>query len=442
MQSAEGTKFQDFWTEDCTKAFETLKEKLISAPLLGYPDFNKEFIVEIDASFLGLGAVLSQKQDHWLVVIGYASRGLRKHEHNMNNYSSMKLELLALYWAVTVKFRDLLIGSKFDVYTDNNPLSYIQTTARVGATEMRWVADLAQFNCSVKYRSGKTNINVDALSRKFSDETQTELHLDEIQMCFSEHSGCEIPVKLAEVFSESVEPERLSEVRTRSTETEPAMVTIATMPREEIARLQRTDPSLAKVIDCLSRGRPTERQIVKMDNVIRKLIRQWPRLCLRENVLYRVFSENKEEIKQMVIPECLKDKILIMMHDELGHASAEKTLGLIRKRFYWPGMSSYIDNFIKNCNRCVVAKAGRKLHMKMGSLLADQPLDVLAVDFTVLEPACGMENVLVCTDVFSNFNQAFPTKDQTARTVARVLVKEWFIRFGVPKRIHSAQVST
>ena len=187
-----GQKFQDFWTEDCTKAFETLKEKLISAPLLGYPDFNKEFIVEIDASFLGLGAVLSQKQDHGLVVIGYASRGLRKHERNMNNYSSMKLELLALYWAVTVKFRDLLIGSKFVVYTDNNPLSYIQTTARVGATEMRRVADLAQFNFSVKYRSGKTNRNADAMSRKSSDETQTELHLDEIQMCFSEHSGCEI----------------------------------------------------------------------------------------------------------------------------------------------------------------------------------------------------------------------------------------------------------
>ena len=122
---------------------------------------------------VSLGAVLSQKQDHGLVFIGYASRGLRKHKRNMNNYSSMKFELLALYWAVTVKFRDLLIGSKFVVYTDNNPLSYIQTTARVGATEMHWVADLAQFNFSVKYRSGKTNRNADALSRKSSGETQT-----------------------------------------------------------------------------------------------------------------------------------------------------------------------------------------------------------------------------------------------------------------------------
>ena len=66
-------------------------------------------------------------------------------------------------------------------------------------------------------------------------------------------------------------------------------------------------------------------------------------------------------------------------------------------------MSSYVENYCRNCSRCVVAKAGRKLHTKIDSLLADQPLDILAVDFTVLEPACGVENVLVCTDIFSKF---------------------------------------
>ena len=74
----------------------------------------------------------------------------------MDNYSSMKLELLALKWSVTEKFRDYLLGSKFVVFTDNNPLSYIQT-AKLGATEMRWVSQLAQFNFTVKFRSGKVN---------------------------------------------------------------------------------------------------------------------------------------------------------------------------------------------------------------------------------------------------------------------------------------------
>ena len=94
---------------------------LTVAPVLGFPDFSCGFILKTDASFNGLGAVLSQKQENALVVLGYASRALKPCERNMQNYSSMKLELLALYWAVTQKYRDLLLGSEFIVFTDNNP---------------------------------------------------------------------------------------------------------------------------------------------------------------------------------------------------------------------------------------------------------------------------------------------------------------------------------
>ena len=77
----------------------------------------------------------------------------------------MKLEMLTLKWAVTEKFRDYLLGGTFVVYTDNNPLSYINTSAKLGATEMRWISQLPQFNFEIKYHSGCTNINADALSR-------------------------------------------------------------------------------------------------------------------------------------------------------------------------------------------------------------------------------------------------------------------------------------
>ena len=86
----------------------------------------------------------------------------------MQYYSCMKLELLALYWAVTQKYRNLLLGTEFIVFMDNNPLSYLQTTVKLGATEMHWAAELAQFTFIIKYRSGRSNRIADALSRKAS----------------------------------------------------------------------------------------------------------------------------------------------------------------------------------------------------------------------------------------------------------------------------------
>ncbi|CAG2220737.1 unnamed protein product [Mytilus edulis] len=75
----------------------------------------------------------------------------------------------------------------------------------------------------------------------------------------------------------------------------------------------------------------------------------------------------------------------------------------------------------------------------MGHLIANRPLQILAIDFTVLEPAHGKENVLVMTDIFTKFTRAVPTKDQKADTVANVLLTEWFCVYGVPERLHSDQ---
>ena len=91
--------------------------------MLAYADFNKPFILDVDASHDGLGAVLSQEWEGRVRPIAFASRSLRRTERNMQNYSSMKLEFLALKRAVAEKFREDLVGQKYTVYTDNNPLS-------------------------------------------------------------------------------------------------------------------------------------------------------------------------------------------------------------------------------------------------------------------------------------------------------------------------------
>ena len=168
---------RESWDENCTEAFELLKDRLTTSPVLGYADYKNDFILETDASLKGLGAVLMQKQDNKLRVIAYASRTLRPAERNDANYSSAKLELLAVKWAVTEKFKDYLLGSKFEIITDNNPLSYLQTSAKLGATEQRWQAQLAQFNFTITYRSGKLNRAADALSR-ITTELPSDLRVE------------------------------------------------------------------------------------------------------------------------------------------------------------------------------------------------------------------------------------------------------------------------
>lgn len=122
------------WTDSCENAFQTLKTALTNTPVLAYANFSKPFVLDIDSSHQGLGAVLSQEDGNKCRPVAFASRGLRPSERNVQNYSSMKLEILGLKWAVTEKFTEYLLGQKCLVYTDNNPLSHLQS-AKLGTLE-------------------------------------------------------------------------------------------------------------------------------------------------------------------------------------------------------------------------------------------------------------------------------------------------------------------
>ena len=144
--------------------------------MLAYADYKKSFRLNTDASELGLGSVLYQQQeDDTFRVIAYASRSLSKTE---KNYSAHKLEFLVLKWSVTERFHEYLYGGEFEVYTDNNPLTYVLTTAKLDATGQRWIANLANYNFKIFYRCGRSNIDADSLSRipweiAQEDHTQT-----------------------------------------------------------------------------------------------------------------------------------------------------------------------------------------------------------------------------------------------------------------------------
>ena len=138
-----GSKTEFTWGTTQEEAIKILKSKLTTAPILAYPKFDEEFVLDVDASKKGIGACLMQKRDDGRIhPIAYASRSLRGSEKNYPDFSSFKIELLALKWAVTEKFAPYLMGAHCIALTDHNPLKYL-STAKLGATEFRWVAQLA-----------------------------------------------------------------------------------------------------------------------------------------------------------------------------------------------------------------------------------------------------------------------------------------------------------
>lgn len=124
----------------------------------------------------------------------------------------------------------------------------------------------------------------------------------------------------------------------------------------------------------------------------------------------------------------------------MGHQGFDRTFSLLKTRCYWPYTYTDIVDYCETCKRCKVGKLGRKVQTTFSSIIAKKPLEILAMDFTLFEKGTGgFENVLVLTDVFTKFTQAVPTRNQKAKTVANILLKEWIIRFGIPQRIHSDQ---
>ncbi len=153
------------WTNDHQQILEELIGMLVSPPVLAYPNFNLPFKLHNDASERGLGAILYQCQDGKLGVIRYGSRTLTAAEKNYRLHSG-KLKFLALKCAVCEKFRDYLFcAPHFTVYSDNNPLTYVMSMAKLNAVGHHWVGELSDFRFDLKYRPGKANIDADTLSR-------------------------------------------------------------------------------------------------------------------------------------------------------------------------------------------------------------------------------------------------------------------------------------
>jgi len=238
------------WGEAQQVAFEELKKKLSTAPILGYADYSLPFELHVDACTSGLGAILYQKQDNKLRVIAYASRRLSASE---KNYSAHKLEFLALKWAIVEKFHDYLYGQPFTVFTDNNPLTYVLTSAKLDATGHRWLATISGYNFSIHYKTGKANIDADTMSRL------PTIQQDVIQ------SVCEIGFKPAVLVLPADEC-CLQMLNTSET---------STINPLDVGKLQSEDEVLYRLIQHLKSGSKPGNEEMKEIPELRKYIGNW-----------------------------------------------------------------------------------------------------------------------------------------------------------------------
>nr|GFC07682.1 putative reverse transcriptase domain-containing protein [Tanacetum cinerariifolium] len=182
------------WGDKQEEAFQVIKQKLCSAPILALPEGSEDFVVYCDASIKGLGTVLMQREK----VIAYGSRQLKIHE---KNYTTHDLELGAVVFALKI-WRHYLYGTKCTVFTDHKSLQHILDQKELNMRQRRWLELLSDYDCEIRYHPGKANVVADALSKK---ERIKPLRVRALVMTI----GLDLPRKILEAQTEVRKPENL-----------------------------------------------------------------------------------------------------------------------------------------------------------------------------------------------------------------------------------------
>lgn len=417
------------WEKEQEDAFQELKTRLSKPPILGYAIYNLPFELHTDASNRGLGAVLYQKQDGVNRVIAFASRGVSKAEQS---YPAHKLEFLALKWAITDKFKDYLYGRSFTVYTDNNPLTYVLTSAKLDSTGHRWLASLASFDFQIIYRPGRRNQDADTLSRLDND---TEQQMSQTISTESIRAICHViyTQPYIETICSSVEVvdnASLDELESN----------VDCLNYKDWRRIQRQDPMLKTWIKAVEDRYIPKNSTESAKYHLPSLKKYFNQLKLTRGVLYRNITTDGVKTTQLVLPLTYIPQALRSLHNDLGHPGRDRTISLLRERFYWPGMLQDTEKWIQKCDRCLKNKTQTNSRAPLINIKTSQPLELICMDFLSLETSKGgFQNILVITDHFTRYAQAIPTRNQTAKTTAEAFFNNFVIHYGLPSRIHSDQ---
>ena len=215
------------------------------------------------------------------------------------------------------------------------------------------------------------------------------------------------------------------------------------MQGRNLLQAQLDDPDITRVVQSkLQRqSKLSKRQTTKESAVVQRLLRAWDSLSVHDGLLfYRKEGENQVQ-NQLVLPQAMRLQVLAHLHDDMGHLGFEKVLQQVKDRYFWPGMYTEVKVYIQKCKRCTLRKTpDTKRQADMESIRTTHPLELVCIDFLSLERSKGgYEHILVVTDHFTRYAQAYPTRDGRATTVARVLWEKFIVHYGIPERLHSDQ---
>lgn len=470
------------WNFEQEDAFNVLRNKLISTPILQYPDFSKEFIVTTDASKYAIGAILSQGELGKDLPIAFASRTLNRAE---SNYNTTELELLAIIWAVG-HFRPYIYGRKFVIVTDHRPLTWLFNCKDPSSKLVRWRLKLEEYDYEIRFKPGRVNSNVDCLSRirngintisnsKDSYEDYIESHYKSIKpkvFDFVEENSLLVEAKndIAYLISADFDENNkyLGKIMSLSEDFEEIK-----LRKHELFSNLKTTNNLSKkdIYHCVIKSNYWEKASYKdffytiqnLKNTLEQNNSECISLPNFEDDFNRFKYEKLKEIIQYVfrnskikiiihsdkIREPLEEEIPVILEENhisphSGHSGYFKTYERIRSMFRWKGMKKTIKNFIKKCESCQKNKTVRKNYKAPMEITttSSQPFERLSLDVVGPLPITekGNQFILTMQDDLTKYSQAYCIPHHTSQQIAECLVH--FISYmGIPKTILSDQGS-
>ena len=345
-----GAKYE--WTAECQRAFEALKLRLMSEPILALPMDTGTYTLDCDASNYGLGAVLSQEQSGIEKVIAYSSRTMSKPELR---YDTTRKELLAIVNGLK-QFRQYLTGRHFIIRTDHAALSWLRRTPEPMPQLARWLTFIEEFDYEVVHRDGTKHSNADGLSRRAgplpvshegaieSDSESTSS--EQMDMVFhdavteqDEAISCE-HFELREQIPSARpvrEPDK-EQAEIREPDKEQAETELEPSVRESLAARQQSDPEIGKLVQLRlqSPEQPALALLATESESAKRLYNQWERLEVREGLVRRR-AEGKpgeQPYSQLLVPRQSVQHVLRSCHEGAtgGHFGIQRTLHQVKRR--------------------------------------------------------------------------------------------------------------